>query len=246
MDKFSLERIDGRLCLVSPEGLIADTGQNKSGPVFVDFLNGTSAYRIQKSFKQPEILLKALGAGRKRRDRDSEVGFSGDSVLPILIDATAGLGEDSFLAAHHGFKVLALEKNDMVFKVLQDGITRLKKSSDPRNIRAFTNFEIKNQDFLSLDPAVESNRADVIYLDPMFPEKNKSSLPKKEMQALKFLVGMSEEESERDTLNLFEHAMKFTGARIVVKRPLKSSLVSPSPQGQILGKMIRFDIYKAK
>ena len=80
---------------------------------------------------------------------------------------------------------------------------------------------------------------DVIYFDPMFPEKTKSALPRQEMVFFKALVGTDEDGSEVLKATLKLKKIK----RVVVKRPLKAPVLGLKPTGEIKGKLIRFDIY---
>ena len=78
---------------------------------------------------------------------------------------------------------------------------------------------------------------DVIYLDPMFPERQKSGLIKKKFQLLQQLERPCEDEG------VLVHAAYDAGPRkIVIKRPLKAvSLADIKPSYSIKGKSIRYD-----
>jgi len=85
----------------------------------------------------------------------------------------------------------------------------------------------------------ESDRPDVVYLDPMYPHRRKSALAKKEMQLLRQLVGDDEDASE-----LLLAALASAKQRVVVKRPrLAPVLVGSAPGFQITAPNTRFDIY---
>jgi 16S rRNA (guanine1516-N2)-methyltransferase len=80
---------------------------------------------------------------------------------------------------------------------------------------------------------------DVIYLDPMFPQRTKSALVKKEMRLIKDLVG-----EDQDADQLLTIALKVARKRIVVKRPrIAEFLGGIKPHSSQIGKANRFDIY---
>jgi 16S rRNA (guanine1516-N2)-methyltransferase len=91
----------------------------------------------------------------------------------------------------------------------------------------------------SIDSFSLFKKIDVIYLDPMFPERKKSASVKQEMQMMQELVG-----ADSDADDLFEHALKSSVKRIVVKRPkLAPPLMHQKPSHQIVSKKCRFDVY---
>ena len=66
----------------------------------------------------------------------------------------------------------------------------------------------------ALQALTELPPADVVYLDPMFPPREKSALVKKEMRAFHDVVG-----SDTDADALLAPALKLAQKRVVVKRP---------------------------
>ena len=82
----------------------------------------------------------------------------------------------------------------------------------------------------------------VIYLDPMFPPRDKSALVKKEMRLFRPLAG-----SDDDAPALLAAALALATHRVVVKRPRKATAIAGEPPGYALeGKSSRFDIYPKK
>ena len=82
----------------------------------------------------------------------------------------------------------------------------------------------------------------VIYLDPMFPLREKSAAVKKDMQLFHKLHGMSAQEIN----TLFEWALNQTQHKVVIKRPIKAKIVNMiEPTYQVTGKTCRFDVYQA-
>jgi 16S rRNA (guanine1516-N2)-methyltransferase len=85
----------------------------------------------------------------------------------------------------------------------------------------------------------EAERPDIIYLDPMFPSRDKSASVKKEMVILQNLL-----EKDLDAATLFTAALACSRRRVVVKRPrLAPALSLQKPNYTLQGKSSRFDIY---
>jgi 16S rRNA (guanine1516-N2)-methyltransferase len=102
------------------------------------------------------------------------------------------------------------------------------------------NFELHNQDAINyLKNMTKDRYPDVIYLDPMFPERKKSALVKKDMQILQRLLGKEEKDAA-----LLETALNCARERVVVKRPINAPcLTGAKPATSILSKKTRYDIY---
>lgn len=152
------------------------------------------------------------------------------------IDATAGLGEDSFLLAAFGFNVTMYEHNPIIYKALNNAIERPKNIDE---ISLITNrMTLINEDFIEASQKIKTS-FDLVYLDPMFPARTKSSLVKKKLQLLQGL-----ELPVCDEAGLFNAAKAINPQKIVVKRPVKSDyLANIKPNHSITGKVIRFDVY---
>ena len=89
-----------------------------------------------------------------------------------------------------------------------------------------------------------------IYLDPMFPDRNKSAAVKKDLAAVQSLLAsqsMSPEllqaGSTDPAVDLLNWALSQPVERVVVKRPAKSPhLGGVKPSHSITGKTVRFDV----
>ncbi|MEB5974126.1 16S rRNA (guanine(1516)-N(2))-methyltransferase RsmJ [Pantoea dispersa] len=195
----------------------------KLGGIFVDFVSGAMAHRRKFGGGRGEAVAKA-------------VGIKGD-YLPDVVDATAGLGRDAFVLAALGCRVRMLERHPVVAALLEDG---LRRGYDDAEIGGWlrerlTLLHVVSQQALSdITPA-----PDVVYLDPMYPHRQKSALVKKEMRVFQSLVGPDE-----DADALLEPARRLAKKRIVVKRPdYALPLAGVATQSAVVTKSHRFDIY---
>ncbi len=217
-----LERKEGVLQL-------RDLRPEAPGPLSVDFLDGAAAWRRAHSGKQ-DLLARAVGLGKSRREP------------PLVLDAAAGLGRDAAALCWLGCRVIALEHNFIVYKLLEDGVFRAFEADGDAAQDIRDRLVLGRADAADYMAALAPEaRPDVVYLDPMFPERRKSAAVKKEMQYLQALLG----EDEGDAAALFTAALKTARVRVVVKRPLHAPEIasSPRPTNRLEGKAIRFDIY---
>ena len=152
------------------------------------------------------------------------------------IDATAGMGEDSLLLAACGYQVTLYEQNPVIAILLKDALRRAKKNTVLKDI--VSRMQLVEGDRIEhlnkrLDPV------DVIYLDPMFPGRQKSGLINKKLQ----LIQKLEPPCSKETA-LFDAAMAAQPSKIIVKRPLKSPYLDERvPSYSLKGKAIRYDCY---
>jgi 16S rRNA (guanine1516-N2)-methyltransferase len=167
-------------------------------------------------------------------------------VYPKVLDATAGLGKDAFVLATLGCHLQMLERSPVVHALLADGLARAREFSiyeDPELAQIIARMEllaVDSQDYLA--QIADDNRPDVIYLDPMFPDRQKSADVKKEMAAFHHVVGKDE-----DADSLLEKALAKANYRVVVKRPRKAPFINnKTPSYQLEGKSSRYDIYTIK
>jgi 16S rRNA (guanine1516-N2)-methyltransferase len=194
-------------------------------PIVVDFLTGKTRHRLE--FPSKELLAKAIGYKK--------------SAPPTVLDATAGLGGDSFLLASLGCQVTLIERIPMIAELLQDGLQRARASTITATIIARMQLIMGNSlEFLA--QPLGQNMPDVVYLDPMYPERTKSALVKKELRVLREIVG-----TDPDAAELFPLALAQAKQRVVVKRPRHApSLVGQKPDIIFTGTAVRFDVYLSK
>lgn len=154
------------------------------------------------------------------------------------IDATAGMGEDAFLLAAYGYEVTMYEQNPVIAALLGDALARARKASDEPLLQEIAGrMQLIEGNSIDLFSTQEDVR--LIYLDPMFPKRQKSGLINKKLQLIQKLEPPCSEENE-----LFAAAIAAGPAKIIVKRPLKSvHLAGKSPTYMLKGKAIRYDCY---
>lgn len=156
---------------------------------------------------------------------------------PSVLDATGGLGRDAFVLAALGARVTVAERNDTVAALLADA--RRRALADPVAAAAAGRLEIVCADARILMGPAPAPRFDVIYLDPMYPERGKAALARKELQLLRELTGGDEDAGE-----LLAPALANARRRVVVKRPLKAPpLAGRTPPLAFAGTQARFDVY---
>ena len=206
--------------------------QGEKGVVQVDFASGAAQYRRTKG--GGELIAKAVQ----------------HTAQPVVWDATGGLGRDSFVLANLNLAVHTFEQHPAVFALLQDGLHRAAQSPEIATIAARITLHQGNAAALMPTLAAQIGRPDVVYLDPMYPERQKSAAVKKEMAYFHALLGQSENERNAFSANdaaLFQAARAVAKKRVVVKRPrLGVFLCGEKPAYQYEGKSTRFDVYLPK
>ena len=199
-------------------------GDAPKARVIVDFCAGATAHR------------RKFGGG-KGQDIAKAVGVS-SAYLPTVVDATAGLGRDSFVLATLGCQVTAIERQSVVAALLQDGLERARLDSEVGDI--VDRIHLVHTSAHQWLAAQAENSVDVVYLDPMFDHdpKQKAAV-KKDMQAFREVVGQ-----DVDSDDLLGPALDAARCRVVVKRARKAQpLAGRAPSYSITGKSNRFDVY---
>ena len=199
-----------------------------ASPICVDFSTGKSRHRRNYGGGKNQALGKAVGLNKKANI--------------TVVDATAGLGKDAFVLACLGCHVTMLERSPIVAALLEDGLARAQSDEEICSIISQLKlFNVDSTDYLnsSLLISDQEKLPDVIYLDPMYPERKKTAKVKKEMQVLQQMLGSSPEIND-----LLLVALKVAKNRVVVKRPKgATSLSNIAPTHCIESKKTRYDIY---
>jgi 16S rRNA (guanine1516-N2)-methyltransferase len=195
----------------------------KLGGIFVDFVSGAMAHRRRFGGGRGEAVAKAVGV---------KSGY-----LPDVVDATAGLGRDAFVLAAVGCRVRMLERHPVVAALLDDGLQRGYQDAEIGGWLRERLTLLHVSSLTALDDITP--QPDVVYLDPMYPHRQKSAMVKKEMRVFQSLVGADE-----DADALLAPARRLAKKRIVVKRPdYAPPLAGVATQSAVVTKSHRFDIY---
>ena len=186
--------------------------------------------RLKQGRLQQELLVKAARAKGVEH--------------PWAIDATAGFGEDSLLLAAAGFTVDLYEQDCVIAALLQDALDRAADDQALADAVARMRLHAGEDSIAGLRQTAASIEQselaapDVVYLDPMFPERTKSAAVKKKFQLLHHL-----EQPCADEETLVEAALAVHPRKVVIKRPVKGPLLAGmKPSYQLAGKAVRYDV----
>ena len=192
------------------------------GALRVDFVTGAVAHRLRFGGGRGQDLAKAMGlrAGK----------------TPKIVDATAGLGRDSFLLASLGAEVTMIERSDVMHGLLQDGMARARQGGGIFGT-ILSRMTLLHGDAKALLPKLN---AEAILIDPMHPPRKTSALVKRELRQVREIVGTDE-----DAVALMQVALRYARQRVVLKWPAKAA---PMPgikphSHQIWGKSTRYDVF---
>lgn len=199
-------------------------------PLTLDYTRGRQAWRQQLGGGKQEAVVRALGVAH---------GFR-----PRVFDATAGLGRDGLMLAHAGCQVWLLERHPAIQALLEQAVLHLQQHQQHHDkLNWAAQVDVLPRGSLLEHSDIPSRWSeldiDAVYLDPMFPEREKSAAVKKDMQILQHLVG-----PDLDADGLLPMALALAKHRVVVKRPVKAPfLAGQKPSSQVLSKKHRFDVY---
>ena len=196
-------------------------------PIFIDFETGKNAHRRQFGGGRGQPLAKAIGLKK--------------GATPTIIDATAGFGRDAFVLANLGCKITLIERNPLIASLLDDALQRATDNLDLQEV--ISRMSLINKDAIHYLSTLENHQhPDVIYLDPMYPSREKSALVKKDMRLLHEIAG-----PDTDSEQLLTIARDTAIKRVVIKRPKSAPYVgSQKPATSIESKNTRYDVYLAK
>ena len=173
-------------------------------------LNGAS---LPTRGRGAPLLLRACGA----------LGAS-----PSVFDAFLGFGLDALQLAMAGCQVTGVEQNVVAWLMAWELAQRLEIEVD---------FQLG--DGPQILNAGGDGRWDVVYLDPMFPARNKKALPGRAMQQLRALA----DGPATCLADVIECARGHARQRVVLKRRLRDPNCGV-PTFQLKGRTVRFDVYE--
>ncbi len=148
-----------------------------------------------------------------------------------VIDATAGFGSDAFDFVRRGKQVCAIERVVIVAMMLEEAAEEFHPGQRDGELRVVCGDAI--------DEIRTQARADVIFLDPMFPERGRQTAqPRKAQQMLRRLAG-----EDPDASTLLKVARAHARKRVIVKRPRYAPPLGDDPDIMYKGKSVRYDVY---
>lgn len=150
-----------------------------------------------------------------------------------LLDGTCGWAVDALTLAQLGAQVTMLERSPVVWALAND----LLKTQAELEV---TLHQAELSQWLAQQ---EPGRFDVIYLDPMFPARNKSAAPNKRLQYLAALVDAQSAPMASTLEDWLALCRRYARQRVVLKRRRNDPPLSQAPNWQIQGRSIRYDVY---
>ena len=188
----------------------------------IDFVTGAVGHRLRFGGGRGQDLAKAMGlrAGK----------------TPMIVDATAGLGRDSFLLASLGAQVILIERSEKMHALLVEGMNRAEnEGGEFREI--IGRMSLMKGDAKDLIPELSG---EAILIDPMHPLRQKSALVKRELRQVREIVG-----TDDDAADLVRIALAHAQNRVVLKWPAKADPIDglKACTHQILGKTTRYDVF---
>ena len=221
----SVEPLAREIAQRLPKGFALASGgiPDRGWHLFVD-RDGLTLRKSGERFRLPDAPPRA-----RRRSRKSTLARACDAGSRVrVLDATAGWGTDGLALARLGCHVRMLETHPQVFAMLDD---RLRRSG----VLAAAEWT----DARSRMCRADGERYDVVYLDPMFPPRNKTALPARPLQVLREIVG----EDAPDASELLALARRCALGRVVMKQRAHGPAVG-EPDWRITGRTVRFDVYR--
>ena len=186
------------------------------------FIEGPILHRLKYGRGRGQNLAKAVGM-KFNKNRN-------------IIDATAGLGYDSFILASIGAKVTLIERSQKMYELLQNGIDE--GISFGGEIEKIINrMELVFGDSKDILPKLTP---EVIMIDTMYKDRKKTALVKNNMRLVRDIVG-----PDSDYIDLLKVALNCATNRVVLKQPRYAEPIKEIRKcsHQILGKTIRYDVF---
>ena len=186
------------------------------------FIEGPILHRLKYGKGRGQNLAKAVGM-KSNKNRN-------------IIDATAGLGYDSFILASLGAKVTLIERSQKMHTLLQNGIDEgISFGGEIENI--VNRMELLFGDSKDILPKLTP---EVIMIDTMYKDRKKTALVKNNMRLVREIVG-----PDSDYIELLKIALNCAKNRVILKQPRYAEPIKEITKcsHQILGKTIRYDVF---
>jgi len=222
-------------------GAEADKVTASGAAVILEEVDGHVAARLPE-WPRSALFTCRLDLSTAMRSTRSPLLRAAGTPSGALLDATAGFGVDAMTFAAAGWRVIACEREPIVAWLLEEGLASA--AGEPRLAEVAARVELR-----AIDARVELERwrsgrgesepPEVVFLDPMFParERGKSALPPKEAQLLRALSG-----EDPDAGSLVDLARSVARRRVIVKRPAWAATFG-EPAFSLPTKLLRLDVY---
>ncbi|MFK7914053.1 MAG: class I SAM-dependent methyltransferase [Pseudomonadales bacterium] len=159
---------------------------------------------------------------------------------PTVLDGTGGWGLDALCLARLGASVTIVERLPPMWALIRDLL----------ECSGATDVALHCADLWEWLPR-QSQRFDVIYLDPMFAPRKKSAAPNKRLQYLADLVRALEPlataagntDPVQETQRWLQQCRQVASKRIVIKRRRHDPPLAVAPTWQIKGRSVRYDVF---
>jgi len=189
---------------------------------------------VPSAYADMEALRARIRSGNKLHLSRS-IGINKRAGLKVL-DAMAGFGVDAMVMMGLGCEVQLYERSPIMCALLRDALDRFSSR------HSLSDTSIVCGDVgVFLDALSGPPQFDVIYLDPMFPQRKKNALPNRRAQLLSRLV--PEIETEQSVIRLIEVSRLHAGMRVVLKRR-RTDPVALKPDWQVFARTVRYDVYR--
>lgn len=197
------------------------------GTLEVELLRGRAGWR-GSSRARHERLVRACGLTR--------AGHEADRVL----DGTGGLGTDAWLLANAGARVRVVEQHPVLRALLEDGLRR----AGAARPEVAGRIRVEAGDTRALLATPEAVRGlDVLYLDPMYPQRRKAALGDRRLRLVAALLAADGIAGD-DAAGLVDAGLAAGIGRVVLKRPVRVRVPAARPPGHCLeGRSTRFDVW---
>ncbi len=195
-------------------------------PWTIDFLSTARQHRRQ--FGGQETLVRACGIKKNKE--------------PLtIVDATAGWGKDAFVLACAGTRVILIERHPLLAALLEDALKRFYAHPTlSKNVHISLHHDDAEYFLQRRLLTVLQELPDVIYWDPMHPERHKSAQVKKEMALLQQWA-----QPELHPESLIRLSLPYVKDRVVLKWPRKAPLLDClKPSFVYEEKTVRFEVFK--
>lgn len=197
-------------------------GPQAPGPVRVDWAGGALGHRLRFGGGRGQPLARAIGLK--------------GGACPVIADLTAGLGRDACVLAALGCTLTLVERSPVVCALLDDGLQR---ATADTQIGDWVKARVRLVHADGSTWLAGAAPPEVVYLDPMYPHRDKSALAGKEMQAFRAVVG-----DDTDADALLTAALAAAAQRVVVKRPKGAAPLAGRPPSHVVASPnTRYDVY---